>query len=210
MVAVKNDAEHLIQPGKSCLLNVMDERFLVQILEVAEHSLRVSFPGQDYPVEGMRVHLEFHDENGFDSFAADVLQGPNDGSNSILLQRPTANRRTRHRRSCRVPTDLTVQVKDQVHVRKYDAEVLNLSGGGALISSEGPFDFSTTLEMTLSIPGEPICTVHAHIIHIAPSGEGHQGAPKFFGLRFIDVEPAVAQCLHRYIARRLRELYPSE
>lgn len=200
-----------IKKGESCLLNVMDEHFLVKILEVGEDSIRVSFPGRDYPVEGMRVYLEFHDETGFDCYPAEVRQGPDGGGKALLIDKPTSCRRTLHRLSCRIPTDLTVQVKDQVHLRKYDAAVMNLSSGGALIRTSAPFDFSTTVEFNFSLPGEPSYTAIGQVVHVASPDEAHgQNDDHLYGVRFLDPDSTLVQSINRYVTRRLRDLYPAK
>jgi hypothetical protein len=199
-----------IQVGKSCLLNVMDEHFLVRIIEVGDDSIRVTFPGRDYPVEGMRIYLEFHDEGGFDCYPAFVLRGAQGMDDSIILEKPTTCRRTHHRVSCRIPTDLTVQVKDQVHIRKYDAAVLNISSGGVLIRSDAPFDFSTTVEFSFSLPGEPQHNALGQVVHIADSDDS-KNFPQMhlYGIRLISPDPSLVRSINRFVTTRLRDIYPS-
>lgn len=195
--------------GTRCLLNVMGGHFLVKILEVGKDTMRVSFPGKDYPVENVRVDLEFHDDTGFFYYSTEVVKGPSEIGDGVILRRPTKLQRNLHRESCRVTTDLTVQVKDQVHVRKYDAALIDISGGGALVESEAPFDFSTTVELTLSLPGEPTHVILGQVIHV-PGHVGHERGPaQIFGIRFIDVDPEARRSISRYIWQRLQALYAS-
>ncbi|MCC6697366.1 MAG: PilZ domain-containing protein [Candidatus Hydrogenedentes bacterium] len=196
-----------MRQGSTCLLNVIGQYFLVEILELLPDSIRVSFPGRDYPVPGMIVHLDFHDMDGFDSFETEVLEGPSKSGPGLVVSRPSESRRTQHRDSCRVPTDLTVQVKDQVHVRRYDAALLNLSAGGALIETDAPFDFSTSLELTLSLPGEPLLRMLGQVVHV--SDESTRPECRTFGIRFVALSPELRQSISRYAWHRLRELYPS-
>jgi len=196
-----------LQKGESCLLKVMDEYYLVHILETTKTTLRVSFPGRDYPVAGMTVTLEFHDEKGFDYYEAEVLEGPSADHEWIVLTKPPSGRRSRHRDWCRVPTDLTVQVKDWAHPRRYDASVKDLSAGGLLIESSAPFDLDTTVEVTLSLPNQPTHTALARVVHIlqppAPTGN----SSRLFGLQFINLEPVVGHAIALYVWSRLEELY---
>jgi hypothetical protein len=202
--------EDPIRNGESCLLSVIDEHFLVRILEVDEGKVRVSFPGKDYPVEGMRVYLEFHDDTGFDCFPTHVRKGPSASNPSLELERPSASRRVQHRTSFRIPTDLTVQVKDQVHIRRYDASLLNLSSGGALVQSNAPFDFSTTVEVFFSLPGEPSYTTLGQIVHVSvPEGAPAAGNNnQLFGIRFLELNKEIINSLNRYLSQRLRDIYP--
>ncbi len=198
-----------MRAGSTCLLNVIGQYFLVDLLEVGENSIRVSFPGRDYPVPGMTVSLDFHDADGFDSFEAEVIEGPAKNDSGLLLTKPNESRRTQHRDACRVPTDLTVQVKDQVHVRRYDASLLNLSAGGALIESDAPFDFSTTLELTLSLPGEPLLRILGQVVHISDETQSSSPGSRLFGVRFVSLDPDVRHAISRYAWYRLREIYPA-
>lgn len=198
-----------LSKGSQCLLQVLGQHFLVDVLDVADETIRVSFPGHDYPVAGMQVSLEFHDAEGFNCYTSEVLTGPEAKTNSMVLRRPSAARRTHHRRSFRVPTDLTVQVKDQVHVRRYDAALLDLSSGGVLLDTVAPFDFSTTIEVTMSLPGETTHTVLGKIVHIGESPDNPGSGSKLLGVRFLSLSPQVINSITRYIWMRLRELYPT-
>jgi c-di-GMP-binding flagellar brake protein YcgR len=199
-----------MRTGSTCLLNVIGQYFLVDLIEISEDTIRVSFPGTDYPVPGMSVHLDFHDAEGYDSFEAEVLEGPANTDAGLLLTKPTESRRTQHRDACRVPTDLTVQIKDQIHVRRYDAGLLNLSAGGALIETDAPFDFSTTLELTLSLPGEPLLRILGQVVHISDESRAPSPSPtRLLGVRFVSLDPEVRKAISRYAWYRLRELYPT-
>ncbi len=197
-----------IRKGNTCLVTVLDDHFMSRILDVTDDTIGVSFPAADYPIEGMLVELEFHDKHGFNRYPAQVVAGPTIESGQILLKRPTQCFRSQHRSSCRVPTDLTVQVKDEVHVRRYDADLLNLSGGGALIRTHAPFDYDTTVDITVSLPGESTHTVLGKIVHFAEE-DRHREHPtmKLFGIRFIGLDPGVQESITRYLWARLRDLY---
>lgn len=201
-----------IAEGNRCLLSVMGQRFMVDVVEVSEESLRVTFPGRDYPVAGMAVDLEFHDPDGFNSYHAQVMVGPDETSGGLVLTRPKEPRRAQHRDCCRVPTDLTVQVKDQVHVRRFDAELINLSAGGGLLSTRAQFDFSSTIEMTVSLPGEATRVILGSVVHVGEAEDNPLmgGGKTIYGVRFIGLDSAAAQSIRRYIRERLRELYSEE
>lgn len=201
----KKDSE--LSVGNRCLLSMMGDFFLVEILAVDKDNVKVTFPGSDYPIAGIPVEIQFHDKEGFRCYSSVCVEGPGAGREGIVLLRPQEGRRVQHRDSCRVPTDLTVQVKDQVHVRRYNAALLNLSAGGAFLTSDAPFDFHTSVEMTLSLPGESTLTLLCQVLHIAePESEQPHGV-RFFGIRFVDPDHYACQSIERYIWRRLNDLY---
>lgn len=195
--------------GNRCMLRVAGEHFLIKILGVEKAHIHVTFPGREYPIEGLQVMLEFHDEQGFNSYRSHIVRGPEHAGGGLLLARPVDSRRTKYRDSCRVPTDLTVHVKDQVHVRRYDAALVNLSSGGALIVTPAQFDFSSTIEMTLSLPGEPQHHLIGQVIHATGAPHKYNITDKTYGVRFIDLASNAAESITRYVWNRLREIYPT-
>lgn len=199
-----------IRPGDQCLFNVTGRHFLVRVLETDSATVRITFPGIDYPVEGMRAYLEFHDETGFYYYPAEILRGPMADQQGVLLSRPTELKRSTHRSSCRVATDLTVRVKDQVHVRRYDAALINISSGGALLQTEAPLDFSSTVEITLSLPGETSHLILGQVVHIIEPAPNAPASEQMIGIKFSNFDPVVEKSLTRYIWRRLQELYPQD
>jgi c-di-GMP-binding flagellar brake protein YcgR len=206
---IRPSREAKLCKDSECLLNVAGRHFLVKILEVTVETVRVSFPARDYPVEGMRAYLEFHDDDGFYYYASQVLKGPTAKGDGLVLYRLSGLKRSMHRGSFRVPTDLTVQVRDQVHARKYNAALLNISAGGALIQTEAPFDFSTTIELTLSLPGEPTHMILSQVVHT--SAGTAKGAPcaHHFGVRFVNIDRDAEQSVTRFVSTRLQDLYPA-
>ncbi|MBM3289872.1 MAG: PilZ domain-containing protein [Candidatus Hydrogenedentes bacterium] len=205
----KHSVNDELYVGNRCMLRVAGEHFLVGILEVQKAHIRVTFPGREYPIEGLQVTVEFHDELGFNSYRTHVVRGPETAGGGLILARPVESRRTQYRDSCRVPTDLTVQVKDQVHVRRYDAALVNLSAGGALIVTPAQFDFSTTVEMQLSLPGEPRYTLIGQVVHATGAPTRYNITDKTYGVRFVSLEPDAARSITRYVWARLREIFPS-
>jgi Tfp pilus assembly protein PilZ len=187
----------------------LGQHFLVRVLEVTPDEVRVSFPGRDYPIEGMQVSLECHDEAGFDYFTANVLQGPCAEGEGIVLNRPVGPKRHWHRASQRVPTDLTVQVRDQGRVRTYDAALVDISAGGIRVRTDAPFDFGTPVEVFLSLPGEPRHTLQCQIVDQIPSPDPDGSAVKQFCMSFTQVDPGAAESIARYVRQRLAELHPA-
>ncbi|HUW59544.1 MAG TPA: PilZ domain-containing protein [Candidatus Bathyarchaeia archaeon] len=196
-----------IVKGAECLLNFVDRYFKSRILEVGPDTFRVTFPGKDYPVPGLNIVLEFHDDLGFYYIPTLVVEGPQEQPGGITLKKTAEVKRSTHRDSFRVPTDLTVHVRDHIHVRRYDAALVNISGGGALLRSDAPWDFSSTLEITLSLPGESLYTLLGEVMHIAASPHGGQLPERVFGVKFIGMDPEIERAITRYIFARLPELY---
>ena len=197
-----------IVKGAECLLNFIGRHFKSRILEVGPETFRVTFPGKDYPVPGLNIVLEFHDDLGFYYIPTLVVEGPQKQPGGITLQKANEVKRSTHRDSFRVPTDLTVHVRDHIHVRRYDAALVNISAGGALLRSDAPWDFSSTLEIMLSLPGEQLYTLLGQVMHIATCPQcGVQQTERVFGVKFIGIDPEIERAITNYIFTRLPELY---
>lgn len=207
-VSQSSSIEGDIQQGNRCLLYAMGQHYMVEILEVKGRKLRVTFPARDYPVAGMGVELQFHDEEGATCYPSRVMEGPGPKGKGLVLEHPTEAKRKRHRKSCRVSTDLTAQVRDQVHLRRYDAALLNLSAAGALLETDATFDFDTTVELNLSLPGEPTHKILGTVVHLSEKPKQGRTRGYYYGLRFIGLERGVTRSLTNYIWKRLAELYP--
>ncbi len=196
--------------GSECMLDVTGRHFLVTILEIKDDTLHVSFPGKDYPIQGMRGALEFHDKEGFSYYLVQVTEGPTHKGSGIWLRRTESLKRSKHRDACRVTTDLMAQVKDEAHVRRFNADLLNIGAGGALIQTEAPFDFSTTAELAVSLPGEPSHTIRCHVVDMLPPSDKVHPNAKRFCLRFVEVEPDAEKSISRYVWQRLSQMYPAD
>jgi Tfp pilus assembly protein PilZ len=204
-IGVPSD-ENLLRAGNSCLLSVSGRHFLVQITEASEETIETSFPVRNYLVEGMSVDLEFHEDAGYLQCSTRVVRGPEDCEPGLVLRRPERLHWNVHRDANRIATDLTVQIRDAAHPRRYDASVLNLSAGGALIQTRAPLSVCAALELTLSLPGEPRHVLAAQVIHTGePDTRVCGSGEHLFGVRFIDVSEGARQSINTYIAQRLMQ-----
>lgn len=201
-MAQKNELpaeETVIKPGRSCLLNATGRHFLVKILDVADDTIRTSFPVKDYLVPGMFIDLEFHKEDGYLQCYAQVLRPPKKKGDGVVLERPAESHWNVHRDSNRVKTDLTVHVRDLAHPRSYDAGLINVSSGGSLIQTRAPLYIPAQIEIVLSLPGEPQHTVVGRVVHVG----GREGRRDLFGVRFVDLAENAYNSVMRYVGQAL-------
>ncbi|MBX3177367.1 MAG: PilZ domain-containing protein [Candidatus Hydrogenedentes bacterium] len=204
--AESHAADKFFAPGNRCLLIIMKQRFLVSIQSVTENSIEVSFPVRDFPVEGMRVFLEFHDLEGYTRYESEVLVAPKEPGDFLVLRRPPDYVRNYHRGSWRVPVDFKAEVKGHVHPRRLHVPVVNLSTGGMLLLSDSAMEVDDVIESWLPIPeleGEKMTckVVHRH--------ENRQdgGLPQV-GCAFISPDPTNLKVISNYIWDRIRALGP--
>lgn len=208
MVVVKGPIREL-KTGGHCLLRVMRRHFWVRIEAVYDDGVRTSFPATDYPIPGMQVEIELHEENGYTSYVTEVLAGPAEAAGGLLLKTPQEGIFHQHRGRIRVTTDLTAHVRDQIHVRQYSAPVLNLSTGGALIRTDAPVHLGDMLEFHLSLPGERRHLLLGNVAHVFDDG-GHHSSQHMVGVRFDDIDPSSEKAIARYVYQRLQATRPED
>ena len=197
------------EEGNHALLVLMGQRYAVTILNVHPDSVRVTFPVRDFPIEGMYVNIEFHDELGYSTYESEVLDAPKGPGDGLLVRRPTEGQRTHHRASWRVAADIRVEIKGHVHPRRYDAPVINISAGGMLVRSDAPLNLNDNVDLSFDLPGEGPKTVLAEVMHVSVP-EGSQGGVPLLGLKFVSPEPALVASITKYIWRRLRQMHPKQ
>lgn len=195
------------EPGARCLLIIMKQRFLVAIQKVDDDTIEVSFPVRDFPVEGMRVEMEFHDLEGYTRFESEVLRAPKEAGDFLVLKRPPAYVRNYHRGSWRVPVDFKAEVKGHVHPRRLHVPVVNLSTGGILILTDSDMAIGDMLEASLPVPALDGEKLTCKVVHRADEIES-SGLTQI-GCTFVSPDPASIKVLSEYIWDRIRELGPA-
>jgi hypothetical protein len=205
--ADSNSQDHLFVTGNRCLLLIMGQRFLVSIQKVTEQTIEVSFPVRDFPVEGMRVDLEFHDMEGFTRFESEVLATPKELGDFLVIRRPPSYVRNYHRGSWRVPVDFKAEFKGHVHPRRVHVPVVNLSTGGLLVLTDGGFEVEDMLEATIPIPALAGEKMTCKVVHRANEAESVDGLVQT-GCAFVSPDPTSVKAIASYIGNRLKELGP--
>ncbi|HOZ46632.1 MAG TPA: PilZ domain-containing protein [Candidatus Hydrogenedentes bacterium] len=199
------DEKTALKAGNACLMCASGRHFLVRILEVTTKTIHTTFPVTDYLAAGMYVDLEFHREDGFLQCRTEVTRSPEKKGDGVLLERPAHSHWNMHRDSHRVATDLMAHVRDAGHPRRYDADLVNLSSGGALIQTAAPFAIPTTIELAFSLPGDPLYTLRARVVHLGHHGHGAREGTRLLGVRFVDLSEEVRDAIRVYISQLLVE-----
>jgi len=196
-----------ILAGSRGKLNVMGKRLGVEVLDVNDHGIRVSFPFSDCPPQGIPVELDIPSNHGYDRYRAIVAHEPETAyAAGLLLNDPTrCEPEVAQRGHCRVPTDLTVQVREAPHPRRYDAFVLNLSTGGALLQSELSASPGHELAIDLSLPCHGVESIPARVVYAAPEGESLDR--HLLGVRFENQNLDTATAISEYIDHCLQTIY---
>jgi c-di-GMP-binding flagellar brake protein YcgR len=202
------EATHFTE-GTRALLILMGQRFLVTVLNANTDTLRVSFPVQDFPLEGMYVNLEFHDDLGYVTYETEVIESPKQPGDGLLIRRPPESVRTHHRTAWRVSADFRVEIKGHVHPRRYEAPVINLSSGGLLVRTDAPLNFGDNVDVEFNLTDEHRHRALAQVMHVNVLEKSQGGIP-LVGLKFVNPDPELTKSVTHYIWRRLRQTHPSQ
>jgi hypothetical protein len=206
-VSQRSSSENLFVPGNRCLLLLMGQRYLVSIQEVGEESVTVSFPIRDFPVEGMRVDIEFHDTEGYTRLESEVLVAPKEIGDGLVLRRTPEFLRTYHRGSWRVPVDFKASVKGHVHPRRLSVPVINLSTGGMLLLTDSEMTVGDMLEAMVPVPSVEKDPFTCEVIHRADANQSLGGLVQV-GCRFVSPDPTSVKAISNFILERLKDLGP--
>ncbi len=200
------DPARCILAGTRGTLNVMGKRFGVEVLDVGDHGIRVSFPFADWPSDGIPVELDLPSDHGYVRYRATVAYEPETAYVAgLVLHDPTpCEPEIGQRGHCRVPTDLTFQVKEVSHPRRFDAYVLNLSVGGALLRSELAARPGHELDISVSLPFHCMESIPARVVYAEPEGDSKDS--QRLGVQFERVGPDTATSIAEYIDHRLQAI----
>jgi hypothetical protein len=192
-------SEEQLRAGETFLLRVGRDYFLSTIESVKESSVEVSVPSKDYPPAGMRVSMDFHDDDGCTVYKTDVTRGPSATRSSARLRRPGPARRITHREYTRVETDVPARFRDMGTVAYHEGAVINVSAGGLLLETTHAHDFEKLLEIELKLPDAPPMTVLGQIVHKAEQLDEEGNPLLLYGCKFVKLDRQQTKALIQYV-----------
>lgn len=195
-------------PGKQCLIVLMGQRFLSTVLQVREDAMRLSFPVSDFPIDGMHVDIEFHTEKGYIKYESEVIQGPREPGDGLLVKLPGAMQWNQHRGHWRAPADFHIELRDHVHPRRHSVPAINISAGGLLFRGEMKLDSGDLVDIWLTLPGQEREQLTGRVAHVEPV-ESRLGPGWLYGIAFVALDPVIRRRISDYVWARVRALHPS-
>jgi c-di-GMP-binding flagellar brake protein YcgR len=195
--------EEQLRAGETFLLRAGKEYSLSTIESVTAESLEVSVPAKDFPTPGMKVSMDFHDDDGCTVYKTEVIRGPAEQRRSVRLKRPIAPRRITHRQYTRVETALPIRFREIGTVTYHQGTVVNLSAGGVLLKTTVSHEFQKTLEMELGLPGNTPLNMLGQIVHKAEQLNGPDGRMSLYGCKFIRLDRRERKAITQYVREQL-------
>jgi hypothetical protein len=197
-----------LERGKTVFLRFMGKRFLVEIESVADDTIAVSFGGSSYPIDGLGVELEFHDFEGVKTYHTQVVSGPREPGDSMILRRSAGLTRKHHRRGWRVPLETRTEIREPFQSDVHKGVVINVSSEGALIETTAPLEVGEAVELPLVLPKHHTYNVTGRVIR--KESLALPGGLERYGLVFVDTPPKARKALTRFIWSQIRRLYSEE
>jgi c-di-GMP-binding flagellar brake protein YcgR len=186
--ACRMQHEEQLRAGETFLLRAGREYFLSTIESVADRSLEVSVPSKDYPPPGMRVSMDFHDDDGCTIYRTEVIRGPGATKHSARLKRPGPPQRVTHREYTRVETNVPVRFREMGTVAYREGTVINVSAGGMLLQATHEHEFEKLLEIELELPDSPHIAVLGQIVHKAEQVDEEGKPALLYGCKFVKLD----------------------
>ena len=192
-----------LKQGTRGLLIVGDKRYLVAILSAQDGVLRVSFSTRDYPVSGMSVTLEFHEETGYAAFECEVLETPQEVGDGLRLRLLRDNAtESCHRGAWRVPAALPLSIKGHVHPRRYTGTAENVSAHGMLMATEAQLEAGDNFDFTITLQDNDTHQAIGQVMHVLPGNT--EGNLHHYGVRFVGADPVLLRSVARYVWQHVR------
>jgi len=202
--------ESCLMKGSKGFLRVMGYPFLVEVLGVEGKQIWVSFPGADYPVEGMGAQLEFHQDTGYVLYHTQVVRGPRQLGDGVIVERSETSDERRHRANWRVPTNLAVVIQEAGSGTRYSAIMENLSAGGLLLRAYANLNLKNLLNVTFELEDGEEHTVVGKVVYAAEESSLSRRPNQEYGVSFVEVPNAARRAITLFLYAKIRQLYPKE
>lgn len=194
----------LLRKGSRCSLRVNGIRYPGEVVDVRDRIIRVNCASADFSPNGRGIILEVQDKTNTSGYYTRLLTTAPDNRRELVLLRSASLQVDELRNFLRVPTEIRVRVEPSSGTSSFLAVFLNISAGGALIEFVEPGRLERGENVTLRMLDIPSLCVQGEVVHI---GNGEPGAPRLFGVRFINVNPQGALDLTWYVWNRVEKFF---
>lgn len=200
--------------GTEAVLCINGQRYLVEILGIAEDAIWTTFPDGESPAEGTGVVLTVPGPEGSLYYHTRVGLRPGIDRAGVVLRRSEASTHLKYRRSWRVHVSLPAELSAVKRPLEGSAVITDLSLTGGMATTRTPFEIGELVTVELKLNGGEPVRFGTRVIHYGPCDD-EKGLCRA-GFRFVKMSSptrwALTQYLYRIIreqyAQQLREMYP--
>jgi len=178
-------------------------RVPIEIKDYCGKALQIAFMEEANVGASPWCYLEFEDDRGCARYNTQVCAATYDSHDGLVLVRVSGVDRKGVREFARVPTDMDVTLQSG-HGAVFEADLINISSGGALVESDATFDERAEVVMRITVPQETAHKVIGQVVHIEP---GENGRTRY-GIRFVEAQRDFMRALYHFIWGELKALFP--
>ena len=179
--------------GTKCSLRIDGRRYPAELVDARDRVLRMQCLEDGFDMRSRNAAY----------FTRFLTAAPDDHKELILLR--SANLNCDELRSfLRVPTEIAVTVTLEDSPAKFDARLLNISSGGALMESEMLPELEYGEKLQMQIVDDPGISVQSELIHFS---NGKSSSSIRVGVRFIDVDDASVRALTWFVWKRVKMFF---
>jgi len=196
-------AEHLLSLHSHGHLYADGNRVAVDVVDYCGKAVQIKFT--DKPLIGGSpwCWLDFDTPEGLARYYTQVCAATYDADDGLVLVRVPGLERNGLREFARVPASFKTVLKRPDGVLE-EAELINISSGGALVESRAALGFRGQVGLELSVPEKGAFSVGGQVVHV----EEMEGDLRRYGIRFVEVDRTFLRGLFEYLWGRLKELFP--
>lgn len=190
--------------GTKCSLRIDGRRYPAELVDARDRVLRMQCLEDGFDMQSRGVVVEFEGNGGNAAYFTRFLTAAPDDHTELILLR-SANLNCDELRSfLRVPTEIPVSATLEGSPAKFDARLINISSGGALMESDKLPELEYGEKLQLQIVDDPGISVQGELIHFS---NGKPSSNLRVGVRFIDVDDANVRALTWFVWKRVKMFF---
>ncbi|MDZ4859773.1 MAG: PilZ domain-containing protein [Candidatus Hydrogenedentes bacterium] len=192
------------EKGSQCHMRINGKRIPAEVLDVRDRVVRIRCAEDGFAPEGRGIVVEFDGPKGTAAYFTRFLTSAPDAHTELVLLR-SANLNCDELRSfLRVPTEIKVTLMLDDSPAQFQAKLLNISSGGALMESETLPELEHGEQLKVQIADDPAVTVLGELVHFST---GKPASRPRFGVRFVEVDNDSVRTLTWFVWKRVKQFF---
>lgn len=190
-----------IAKGAKCALRIDGRRYPAEVVDVRERVLRLRCLEDGFDIQARGIVVEFDGPKGTAAYFTRYLTSAPDSHTELVLLRSASLNCDELRSFLRVPTEIGVVVTLSDSAARFQAQLLNISSGGALIESDSLPEVEYGERLRLEIAEDPAISVSGDLVHFS---NGKAASRPRFGVRFVDMDNESVRALTWFVWKRVK------
>ena len=192
------------EKGSNCSLRIDGRRYPAKLVDARERVLRMVCLEDGFSIQSRGIVVEFDGPSGTAAFFTRYLTSAPDNHTELILLRAANLSMDELRSFLRVPTEIGVTISVKGWPQGFDAKLLNISSGGALIEGANLPEIEYGERLNISIKDDPAISVNAEVIHFSASAKPDHVR---LGARFVDVDVESTRSLTWFVWKRVKVFF---